>query len=148
MRREVLREFVNQLVMELEDEIEGGKGDNLNPEDVDEKQLKLGIAVEREHTNDDNTAREIALDHLAEDPKYYTKLIQARIVDEPAALDLAKKYGITENQLNEVSIKHIAKGLLKLKALPIAGLVGAISSLNPEQLRNLQTIVSQIVQNI
>jgi len=52
----------------------GGIGDKTKPEDVDPKQLKIGIEVEQEHTNDPNAAREIALDHLTEDPEYYTKL--------------------------------------------------------------------------
>ena len=37
-------------------------------------QLKMGIAVEKEHTSDPKVAREIALDHLMERPDYYTKL--------------------------------------------------------------------------
>lgn len=52
----------------------GGKGDNLKPEDVDQVQLKKGIKVEMEHTNKPEIAQEIALDHLAEDKKYYDKL--------------------------------------------------------------------------
>ena len=42
--------------------------------DVDPKELKMGIEVEMEHTKDKSVAKQIALDHLAEDPKYYTKL--------------------------------------------------------------------------
>ena len=38
------------------------------------KQLQAGIKVEKEHTTKENVAREIALDHLNEDPKYYIKL--------------------------------------------------------------------------
>ena len=41
-----------------------------------EKQLKVGIGVEKEHTKNEKTAREIALDHLGENPKYYKKLKQ------------------------------------------------------------------------
>ena len=37
-------------------------------------QLKKGIKVEMEHTNDVSRAKEIAMDHLKEDPNYYTKL--------------------------------------------------------------------------
>jgi len=33
-----------------------------------------GIKVELEHTDDIYIAREIAMDHLAEDPDYYNKL--------------------------------------------------------------------------
>lgn len=40
-----------------------------NPEE-----LKKGIEVEKEHTDDPRIAMKIALDHLDEDPQYYTKL--------------------------------------------------------------------------
>jgi hypothetical protein len=39
-----------------------------------EKQLEKGIKVETEHTTDPQKAKEIAMDHLWEDPKYYSKL--------------------------------------------------------------------------
>ena len=57
------------------------------------KQLELGVAVEAEYTNNKEVAKEIALDHLREDPAYYTKLIKARLVDEPSALSLYKEMG-------------------------------------------------------
>jgi len=38
------------------------------------QQLVKGIKVEMEHTEDVEIAKEIAMDHLAEDPNYYTKL--------------------------------------------------------------------------
>lgn len=38
------------------------------------QQLELGMDVELEHTHDKAMAREIALDHLAELPDYYTRL--------------------------------------------------------------------------
>lgn len=56
------------------DHLPGGKADNASPGEFDPEQLKMGIAVEREHTNSDEIAREIAMDHLREDPRYYTKL--------------------------------------------------------------------------
>jgi len=57
-----------------EDQIPGGLADNSPDSDFDPEQLKAGMAVEREHTNDPKVAREIAKDHLKEDPKYYIKL--------------------------------------------------------------------------
>lgn len=39
-----------------------------------ENELKMGIEVEKEHTDDVALATKIAMDHLKEDPKYYTKL--------------------------------------------------------------------------
>ena len=79
-----------------EELIPGGKAFGLELEDIAQdhqvalsdlkKALSVGIKVESEHTPDRAKAREIAMDHLAEDPDYYTKLIQAGIVDEPEAL--------------------------------------------------------------
>ena len=62
--------------------------DNLNVEptvtikDVDKEELKKGIKVEKEHTTDTKTATKIALAHLGEDPKYYTKLTQAGLEED------------------------------------------------------------------
>jgi hypothetical protein len=47
-----------------------------------EKQLKMGIEVEREHTNDPLSAERIANDHLREDPHYYTKLKKAKLEED------------------------------------------------------------------
>lgn len=68
-------------------------------EDVDPKQLKMGIATEKEHTNDPAIAEEIALAHLKEDPHYYSKLKGAGLEEgeyftpdsEEAPLEPAKK---------------------------------------------------------
>lgn len=38
------------------------------------RQLKLGIKIEKEHTSDYKTAREIALDHIKEKVDYYDQL--------------------------------------------------------------------------
>jgi len=43
---------------------------------VDAKQLAMGIKVEMEHTNNKDIATKIALDHLTEDPLYYTHLAE------------------------------------------------------------------------
>ena len=43
-------------------------------EDVDPKELEMGVEVEMEHTNSKSKAKIIALQHLSEDPKYYSKL--------------------------------------------------------------------------
>ena len=72
-----------------ENELKGGKADgmslkdiakhhNVSVEDIKVEFMK-GYAIEREHTSDVNVAKEIALDHLYEHPKYYTRLA---VVDE------------------------------------------------------------------
>ena len=37
-------------------------------------QLKMGLKIEKEHTDDPKKAKEIVMDHLTEDPMYYTKI--------------------------------------------------------------------------
>lgn len=49
----------------------------ITAKDVSKKQLKMGISHELEHTNNRKRAKQIALDHLAEYPKYYTGLNKA-----------------------------------------------------------------------
>jgi len=67
-----------------EDKIPGGlakgmnlsdiaKHHNISPQTLKNEFIK-GYAVEREHTTDVEIAKEIALDHLYEDPNYYSKL--------------------------------------------------------------------------
>lgn len=61
-----------------------GLSGNMSLEDIAKKhkvkvsdlsnELDMGIEVEKEHTSDKSVATRIALDHLFEDPKYYTKL--------------------------------------------------------------------------
>jgi len=57
-----------------EDQIEGGDADGKDDSEFDPKQLKIGIEHEMEHTDDKDKAKEIAKDHLIEDPEYYTHL--------------------------------------------------------------------------
>lgn len=46
----------------------------LRYDEVDEKQLKRGVEVEMEHTPDRLVAMKVALDHLAENDRYYDYL--------------------------------------------------------------------------
>jgi len=50
--------------------------EGLTKDDVDQKELALGIKVELEHIKDVRVAEKIALDHLAEIDDYYTRLIE------------------------------------------------------------------------
>jgi len=43
-------------------------------DEVDPKELAMGVEVEYEHTDDMETSRRISLDHLNEIPDYYTRL--------------------------------------------------------------------------
>lgn len=65
-----------------EDQLPGGIGDDTSSIQVSPEQLAMGIKLEMEHTYDPTLAREIALDHLTEDPEYYSHLKSAGMADE------------------------------------------------------------------
>ncbi len=75
------REFYEHLTEEVT-ELTGGVGDTTAPSNVDTKELAIGVQVEMEHTNDPKIATEIAMDHLTEDPEYYSKLVDAGLATE------------------------------------------------------------------
>lgn len=70
----VLRQLVKLALKEYRDRLVGGLADTMKPKQFDAKALAKGVKVELEHTDDDELALEIAMDHLSEDPLYYEKL--------------------------------------------------------------------------
>jgi len=95
----------------IEDKIPGGKSAGMNLYDIanyhncdiDElsNQLQIGIKVEMEHTSDRKIAEEIAMDHLYEDPKYYTKL--ATIENDDTISEISAMGGSFQNDGNSTS---------------------------------------------
>lgn len=51
--------------------------------DFSPKAVAAGVQVEREHTNDKTVQKHIAMDHLTEDPKYYSKLKKMEKTAQP-----------------------------------------------------------------
>lgn len=83
--------------------IPGGLSDGSNPQDFDQAALTQGIKVEMEHTDDPAVAREIAMDHLTEDPQYYVKL---RRVEGRVKKSLTALYeGFRDMEYNEIEAK-------------------------------------------
>lgn len=82
-----------------------------DPSEVDSKELQMGIEVEMEHTDSKKEAKVIALQHLAEDPKYYTKLKSLNLEDihEPV------KPGILKKRLGKLSCSKVRQELSKLE---------------------------------
>lgn len=76
--------------------------ESLDPSIIDPKQLKRGIEVEKEHTDDPVVARKIAIDHLKEDPKYYTKL---------ATLKLEEQEDPLQDYINSINQFMVDRGL-------------------------------------
>jgi hypothetical protein len=81
---------VKRIAESIADKIPGGFADKKDPEDFDPKALEKGVKVELEHTDDEDLAREIAMDHLTEFENYYDALdLMEKILersDDPIAV--------------------------------------------------------------
>jgi aspartate 1-decarboxylase len=75
-KKEESKEGSNKLKGGLSDKMSLGDIAHKHKIDVEKltKQFIKGVKVEMEHTKDKQKAKEIAMDHLVEDPKYYDKL--------------------------------------------------------------------------
>jgi hypothetical protein len=117
------------------DALPGGKADNKTPSDFDAAALKDGAKHEKEHTSSPALAREIAMDHLTEDPQYYKKLeavekrastVEQIVKEHQARLEKEAAVGAYENKLpwyttaGAGALGHAMGGKL-LKKAPLAG---------------------------
>jgi hypothetical protein len=59
---------------DLDKYLKSDKLEETNMNQFDPKELAAGIKIEHEHTQDERLAQKIAIDHLSEDPHYYSKL--------------------------------------------------------------------------
>ncbi len=66
--------------------------------EINPEQLKMGIKVEMEHTDNPEIAKKIAIDHLKELPDYYTRLVkmEAEGKKESNVEDFLTKYSYLE----------------------------------------------------
>jgi hypothetical protein len=70
------------------------------------QELKKGIKVEKEHTDDVKRAARIAMDHLVEDPKYYTKLAKIGL-EENLNKDLVSEF--MKHVMDELHLDKLPK---------------------------------------
>jgi hypothetical protein len=70
-------ELENHIYMILNEVLKSvGKHKHVPDNEFDQEQLKIGIEIEKEHTDSPILAKEISKDHLAEIPDYYTRLVK------------------------------------------------------------------------
>jgi hypothetical protein len=92
-------------------------------------EFKKGIKTELEHTTDENIAKEIAMDHLYEDPKYYTKLSKIEEMKTNKKISMNQLSEMVKKALNEemtggVNYDNVLAAELKQK-------VGNLDKLTP-----------------
>ena len=94
--------------------LKGGKGDKLTPDQVNYFEFTKGWKHELEHTDDIDKAKEIALDHLAEDPMYYTRLQMVEFEKSKKErsdlpIDISKKKASVKDEKNQMTPVKKAK---------------------------------------
>jgi len=110
-----------------EEKLEGGVADSKSLDELAKKhkvdvkiltkQFNKGIKVEMEHTDNKQMAKEIAMDHISEDPKYYDKLSKMETKDikdnqndkemVDGIIDIIKQIKDTSNR------KEVAQNMIK-----------------------------------
>jgi len=95
--KESLQEYLNEDKDIIKDQVDVG----ITVDDVDDKEFLVGLEVEKEHSKDLGVAKTIALQHLADNPKYYSEGMKKGIFDEPAAINVYKKYFIDKEKINK-----------------------------------------------
>jgi hypothetical protein len=91
------------------------KKPELNPNQIHPQELRMGIKVELEHTDDLDKAKKIALDHLAENPFYYTALKLSGIESPSAPKVKAPKETKTKKSKETIQLVDLANGMKKVK---------------------------------
>jgi len=99
--KKLVAESLNEYQLNEVELIKGEKEVGITAADVDSKEFLVGIAVEAEHSSDLAVQRDIALQHLSENPKYYSEGMKKGIFDEPAAINIYKKYFIDKEEPGE-----------------------------------------------
>lgn len=103
-----LSHLKSALMKHFADKMPGGLGDDHPDSDFDKKQLDKGKDEEKkEHTKDDELAKEIVKDHLTKDPHYYEKEAGE---PEQTSVSLKKLHKGEQDQLAvEIKKKHVNK---------------------------------------
>ena len=104
-------------IKKWKEHLHGGKSDGKKPDDYKPDEIEVGKKVEREHTSDEDTATEIAMDHEQENDSYYDESVMSGIADEEDAIDTYNKIKSPEDKkkaLDKIQ-NHIKKEKDKLK---------------------------------
>lgn len=131
----------------MTNKLKGGKADNMTLEDIArkhnvflgtiKKQFEMGVKIEmEEHTKSREKGEEIAMDHLVEDPEYYTHLIDMEKKNkiEPKEQTSADSSGSYEGALSMPILKRDIFKLSEMEgiaAMPYDGPIGTAGPSSP-----------------
>jgi hypothetical protein len=87
----------------------------LHPNQIHPQELRMGIKVELEHTDELDKAKKIALDHLAENPFYYTALKLSGIESPSAPKVKQPEEKKTKKTKETIQLVDLVNGMQKVK---------------------------------
>ena len=91
---ESLREYLNEKEV-FKGQIETG----LTIDDVDSKEFLVGLAVEKKHSKSLSVQRELVLQNLSNNPKFYSEGMKKGIFDDIESINTYKKYFIDKEEI-------------------------------------------------
>jgi hypothetical protein len=94
---ETLQEYLNEAEGVFKGQIDTG----LEAKDVDEKEFLVGLAVEKIHSDNLAVQKELVLQNLADNPKFYSEGMKKGLFSAPAAINTYKKYFIDKEEPEE-----------------------------------------------
>src|SRR5574343_1929167 len=97
--------------------VKGGLADGIPDDAYKSKDVKKGMKVEKEHSKSKKVQKEIAKDHLTEDPKYYDKLEK---IEKKAGVSDKVKMLVAAIKSN-IDARDTEKGISEFKKLREAG---------------------------
>ena len=126
----------NKVKVKVEsEEIEGGKAQKMSVNDLAKKhsvsveeikkELEVGLKIELEHTKSKEMAKEIAMDHIAEFPDYYTN----------------KKYGV---KASEKGLEKIHENQMTIKD-EVKRILDTIKTAKPIHRTSLDNMVNNLI---
>jgi len=86
-----------------QDLLAGGEADHASDTQFAKSDLAEGRKHEREHTDNDQIAKEIAKDHLSEDPRYYKKVEQ---IEKESGAPIAKRLRLAKEHSDKKRYAH------------------------------------------
>lgn len=95
----------------VKDVLHGGQADNTPDKKFDPKTLAEGVTHEHEHTDNGQIAKEIAKDHLQEDPSYYKKVEQIEKQSESPYMQQLKRMYMSHEPIPYDSTKPVFENI-------------------------------------
>ena len=119
----------------------------LHPNQIHPGELRMGIRVEMEHTDDPKKAEKIALDHLAENPFYYTALKLAGVESPSAPKVKAPAEKKAKKKKEAVELVDKANAMQKVKMPKIVKEAQISAALPNEEINNTTKQVLQYIDS-